>query len=152
MSRVCSYCGCEAETAISRLMADHAAIADLVYRILRLVDGGDVNDAGVLAAELADLFLEHSLGEEEGLFAELRQAGEAVEETDRLVDDHKNLRAALSEAGLVLDGPRLRHVLSELVRHAEVEDSDLFPYAMQQLPDARWAELAAGPARSASSP
>jgi hypothetical protein len=39
------------------------------------------------------------------------------------------------------DPERLRRILADLAEHAEVEDSDLFPFAVQRLPDDRWAEL-----------
>jgi hemerythrin-like domain-containing protein len=138
---MCSYCGCEAETAIAALMADHAVIADLAYRIDRALTEERDDDARVLTSTLAEVFARHSLEEEAGLFAGLRQAGEATESLDRLVAEHRYLRPALSAPGVVDNPERLRRILADLAEHAEVEDSDLFPFAVQRLPDARWAEL-----------
>jgi hypothetical protein len=142
---MCSYCGCDGESAIAALMADHAVIGDLAYRIGRAVDDERLEVAAGLTAQLAEAFTRHSLLEEAGLFAQMRQAGAATDEIDRLVADHERLRPALSAPDPTSDPSRLRRLLTELTRHAEVEDDDLFPFAMQQLPDARWAELAPTP-------
>jgi hemerythrin-like domain-containing protein len=140
---MCSYCGCEAEAVIAGFMADHARIGDLEYRILQAVDDQRLDDAAGLTRELAEVFSRHSLAEESGLFAQLQQHGEAVEEVDRLVGEHRRLRPSLAAEDLVSDPERLRQLLAELALHAEVEDNDLFPFAIQVLPDDCWAELAA---------
>ncbi len=139
---MCSYCGCEAEPVIERLMDDHALISDLIYRVGEALDAGCPDDAARLTARLAAEFERHSRIEEAGLFAQMTEAGEAVEELERLLGEHRLLRPALHEAGLAADPSRLRALLSTLTRHAEVEDNDLFPYALQQLPNERWAALA----------
>jgi len=142
---MCSYCGCEAEAVISALMADHAAIGDLAYGMGQALDEQRLDRAARLAGELAEAFARHSLLGEAGLFGRLREAGVATEEVDRLVADHERLRPALSAPNATGDPRRLRRLLLELTRHAEVEDDDLFPFAMQQLPDYCWAELAPVP-------
>ena len=62
-----------------------------------------------------------------------------------LMADHERLRPALSDPDPTSDPGRLRRLLIELTRHAEMEDDDLFPFAMQQLPNACWDELAPAP-------
>lgn len=140
---MCSYCGCEAETVVAKLMSDHGIIADLSYRVSKAMDDGHLEQAARLVAELAAVFTSHSLEEEAGLFTQLRLAGEANLEVEGLVDDHRRLRAALSEADAASDPAHLRRLLDDLARHAQIEDTDLFPFAMQQLPDARWSALSA---------
>lgn len=140
---MCSYCGCEAEAVVAGLMADHAVIADLAYRIRRALDDRRSGEAADLTAQLAEAFEDHSLEEEAGLFAQLNAAGEALEEVEQLIGDHRRLRPALSNQAAVGDPQRLLGLLDELARHAEVEDNDLFPFAMQQLPDACWSALTA---------
>lgn len=138
---MCSYCGCEAEPVIESLMQDHAVISHLVYRVRRELAAGDVARAAELTADLAREFEVHSLGEEAGLFAEMSAAGEARAEIDRLIADHVRLRAALAEPGVLADpvaAATLRVVLDDLVAHAETEDDDLFPFALQVLPAAAW--------------
>jgi hemerythrin-like domain-containing protein len=142
---MCSYCGCEAESVIAALMADHAVIADLAYRIGRALDDERLEVAVGLTAELAEAFSRHSLLEEAGLFAQLRDAAGAEDEVDQLVADHERLRSALSAPDPTSDPSRLRRLLIELTRHAEMEDDDLFPFAMQQLPNDCWADLAPAP-------
>ena len=149
---MCSYCGCEAEAVIAGFMADHAEIADLEYRILRALDDQRLDDAAGLTKELSEVFARHSLSEEAGLFAQLRQKGEATAEVDRLVGEHRRLRPALAAEDAVSDLRRLRQLLAELARHAEVEDNDLFPYAIQVLPDDCWAGQTSGSGDETSSP
>lgn len=148
---MCSYCGCEAEPLITALMDDHALIADLAYRVGQAVDSGDTGTAGLLMAELAGRFEVHSLTEDAGLFAELSAAGEAPGEVERLLADHRRLRPLLASPGLPGDPDRLRAALADLEQHAQMEDNDLFPYALQVLPAAGWDRInqAAQPHRAA---
>jgi hypothetical protein len=60
---------------------------------------------------------------------------------DRLLEDHRRLRPGLSEARLEERPVRLRALLDELTRHAEVEDNDFFPFVLQTLPDSCWEAL-----------
>ncbi|HET9070272.1 MAG TPA: hemerythrin domain-containing protein [Acidimicrobiales bacterium] len=138
---MCSYCGCEAEPAVRALMAEHDRIADLAYRARAASVGGDPQ-AGALLAEVAAAFADHSRGEEAGLFAQLRLAGEGVEEVDELEAQHRRLRAALADPTLAGRPTDLVAVLAELAEHAEREDDDLFPFALQRLPDESWSALA----------
>ena len=138
---MCSYCGCEAEPVIEELMADHADISDLAYRIIGAVERGDTGNAERMLADVADRFARHSEAEEAGLFAQLRAAGEATEEVERLVGDHRRFRPALRQPGLATRPAELRALLLELTVHAETEDDDLFPFAIQVLPAARWDTL-----------
>lgn len=139
---MCSYCGCEAEPSITALTEDHAVIADLAYQLNRLVHAdyqeGDADGARTLLADLAERFRVHSLREEQGLFAELAAAGEATGELRRLLADHRRLRPLLASPDLVDQPGRLRATLAELAQHAETEDNDLFPYALQTLPAEKW--------------
>lgn len=136
---MCSYCGCEAEPVISTLMDDHAAIASLVREVEKHLDAGEVERAFEYAADLAIMFNRHTQSEERGLFCQLQAAGEATEEVVRLLADHREIRAGLIVAARSRDGGMLRHVLDRLVVHAQTEDNDLFPFALQRLPNERWA-------------
>ena len=142
MASVCSYCGCESEEVIATLMADHARIADLVYRIRQALDQERFEDVGLLTRGLADEFERHSREEETGLFTQCRMSGEGVQELDRLIEDHRRLRPALAQESLVERPHRLRILLEDLTRHAEVEDNDFFPFVLQALPNKCWDALA----------
>ena len=138
---MCSYCGCEAEPVIEELMADHADISDMAYRILGAVERGDAPTAERVLVEVADRFARHSEMEEAGLFAQLRATGEAVEEVERLTGDHRRFRTELRQPGLVRRPAELRSLLMDLTVHAETEDDDLFPFAIQVLPALQWDSL-----------
>jgi hemerythrin-like domain-containing protein len=139
---VCSYCGCQSEAVIATLMADHAEFADLSYGIQRALDQGRPDDAGLLTSRLAREFERHSENEEAGLFRQARLSCEGTDELDRLEDDHRTLRSRLGEEKLAQRPDRLRALLEDLTRHAEVEDNDFFPFVLQSLPDRCWEALA----------
>jgi hypothetical protein len=123
-------------------MADHAEIADLVYRIRQALDAGRPDDAGLLTTRLARKFERHSRNEEAGLFRQVRLSGEGTDELDWLEDDHRTLRRRLAQEKLVEQPHRLRTLLQDLTRHAELEDNDFFPFVLQSLPDESWEALA----------
>ncbi len=137
---MCSYCGCEAEPVIEALMADHAWIASRVRAITRALGQNDTGNVQLLAAELAEEFGRHAALEEAGLFTQLREAGEAVDEVERLTVEHRQLAEGFS-ASVKSGGDSLGILLAMLMRHAQAEDNDLFPYAMQMLPNECWEEI-----------
>ena len=135
---MCSYCGCEAEPLITALMDQHAVIADLAYQVDQALRTGATNRTQTLMVELGQRFEEHSSKEEAGLFAELAGAGEALEMLTQLWADHRRLRPLLASSGLADEPSRLRMVLADLAEHAQTEDCDLFPYALQVLSAEAW--------------
>lgn len=135
---MCSYCGCEAEPVVETLMDDHAAIAGRTRRITDALAERRYRLAEALVAELARFFNHHRRMEEAGVFAQLRRAGEATEEVDRLIGEHRRLCAGLGRPDIVEHPHELRVLLGELSGHAETEDTDLFPFAMQTLPNPSW--------------
>jgi hemerythrin-like domain-containing protein len=139
---ICSYCGCESEEIIATLMGDHARIGELVYLIRQALDEERLGDARLLTNQLAAEFERHSREEEAGLFTQVRLSGEGTEELDRLVEDHGRLRSGLSQERLIERPDRLRALLEDLSRHAEVEDNDFFPFVLQALPSRYWEALA----------
>jgi hypothetical protein len=121
-------------------MADHAWISTRVRWIKEALDRRDTDGLGSLVAGLAKTFAHHAAVEEAGLFTQLRGAGEALEEVAELIADHRRIVAGLT-ADTASSPDQLRRVLDELVCHAQVEDNDLFPYAMQMLPNERWGQV-----------
>ena len=136
---MCSYCGCEAEPAIALLMGDHATVASLIRAAESRLDAGDIDRAFEVAADIQVIFGRHSRMEERGLFAQLQAAGEATEEVATLVVEHRKITAGLSAAAGARDGALLKRVLEFLSCHAQTEDNDLFPFALQRLPNEKWA-------------
>ena len=135
---MCSYCGCEAEPVISLLMDDHATVTSLIGDAEGRLNAGDVARAFEVAADIQVIFGRHSRMEERGLFAQLQAAGEATEEVATLVVEHRKITAGLSAAAGVRDGAMLKRVLGFLMAHAQTEDNDLFPFALQRLPNENW--------------
>jgi hypothetical protein len=123
-------------------MADHARIADLVYRIRQALNEGRPDSLGLLITRLAEEFDRHSRDEEAGLFTQVRMSDEGTEELDRLEEDHRRLRTGLGEERLVERPDRLRALLDDLTNHAEIEDNDFFPFVVQSLPNKYWEALA----------
>ncbi len=135
---MCSYCGCEAEKVMKGLSDEHEAIAFLARQIVDNLDQGDIATAAMQTAQLADLFDRHGTSEENGLFRQLLLAGEAVEEVENLLADHIKFRNGFGSPTAASRPDELRELLKELVNHAELEETDLFPYAWQVLPGESW--------------
>lgn len=141
---MCTYCGSEAETELCSLAHDHAEMQELASEVGAALEAHESGRAHELMARLLDLFDDHVAEEERGLFRELASAGESSEEVTWLESEHRALRQGLCLA--VLEGlGGARGPLSELCRHADREDTDLFPYAQQVLKDERWANLGGHP-------
>jgi Hemerythrin HHE cation binding domain len=141
---MCIYCRCAPETELCSLAYDHAQMRELANEIEATVLERRFGKAYALMARLLNLFDAHVAEEERGLFGQLTDAGEAGEEVGRLEAEHRVLRRDLSMA--VLEGLRdVRPLLSRLCLHADIEDTDLFPFAHQVLCDERWAGLAGHP-------
>jgi hemerythrin-like domain-containing protein len=129
-------------------MADHARIAELVYQIRQALERERLDDAGHLVTRLAEEFDRHSRDEEAGLFKQVRMSGAGTAELDRLMEDHARIRPGLRTENQVERPDRLRALLDDLTRHAEVEDNDFFPFVLQTLPNESWDALAiTAPAR-----
>jgi hemerythrin-like domain-containing protein len=122
-------------------MADHAEIADLTYRITRALDAHDSAAAAPFVRQLAARFAEHSSAEENGLFHHLQAAGEAGHQIHHLINQHGRIRATLADPRLLTRPTEMRDLLVEIALHAETEDNDLFPFAIQVLPALRWDQI-----------
>jgi hypothetical protein len=137
---MCSYCGCESEAVVAELMAEHETVGLMARRASTALATGDRRTTLDTCAEIAALFDAHGGKEEAGLFAELRAEGLAVDVVRGLEADHRRIEVglALLAAG---DTSHLGQVLAELLDHAEREDSDLFPAALQLLPNDAWSRI-----------
>ncbi len=141
---MCSYCGCEAETVISELMADHAEIALMVDHVNAALARGNRTAAAATCGEIAQLFSAHARKEEEGLFAALRSDPLAAEAVRELESEHRQLELSLEKAARGLSAPAdIFLALATLLDHANREDTDVFPVALQVLPDSAWERIQA---------
>jgi hypothetical protein len=83
------------------------------------------------------LFAVHSQLEEEGLFAELMTDPLATDAISELTAEHRSLQSGL--AALASGAPDASlSTLDTLVVHADREDTDVFPVALQILPNSAW--------------
>ena len=139
---MCSYCGCEAEAVIAELMADHAQLANLAHLARQALVDGDLGIANEQCARIARLFAVHGKKEEEGLFAELRLDPIATEAVEELEAEHRRLDSALSTGPSDLGAAGFADILDLLAAHAEREDTDVFPVALQVLPNEAWDRMA----------
>ncbi len=135
---MCSYCGCEAEKVMKALTDEHVEIAELARKVIGELGRGDLDSTAELVTQLAILFDRHGRFEETGLFKQLVQADEAVEEVERLLKDHLKFRTGFFDPNLASQPDRLRSLIQELLDHAELEETDLFPYAWQVLSGLSW--------------
>lgn len=136
---VCSYCGCEAESVIAELMADHADIALRVDKVNAALAVGDRDAAMTICAEIAALFSAHTRKEEAGLFAELQLDTLATSTIGELEAEHRQLEESLAKAAAgAAAAEDVFLALESLLDHANREDTDVFPVALQVLPDAAW--------------
>lgn len=137
---MCSYCGCESEPAVDALMREHEELARLMHEITALAEPAPPL-AGAKLAELASSFAEHARTEEDGLFARLTAEGEATEVVTRLLEDHVRLVTGLSAGDLLARPLEMNELFADLAEHAEREETDLFPYALQALSPTSWDEI-----------
>ena len=141
---MCAFCGSETETELCSLAYDHAEIGDLANEVGTALDACQLARAHGLMSKLLKLYDQHVAEEESGLFRELADAGEAAAEIKWLESEHRTLRRRMSLAVLE-DFRGIRSVLRDLCRHADMEDTDLFPFAQQVLADKRWVGLGGHP-------
>ena len=138
---MCSYCGCESEAVIAELMGEHAAIASMVDQVSAALHRGDRSEAESVCARIGAMFARHGRMEEDGLFSELRADPIATGTVAELEQDHRRLYEGLARVPTASAGEILE-MLAELLDHANREDTDVFPTALQVLPDRAWERIA----------
>ena len=138
---MCSYCGCESEAVIAELMGEHAAIASMVDKVSAALHRGDRSGAESACAAIAAMFARHGRMEEDGLFSELGADPIATDTVAELEQDHRRLYEGLARVPTASAGEILE-MLAELLDHANREDTDVFPTALQVLPDRAWERIA----------
>jgi hypothetical protein len=138
---VCDDCGCEAIPVIESLMDDHAAMAVWARRITETLEQQRSADVGALTHQLAGCFRHHVEVEHVGLFSQLREAGEASEQVDRLSSESHRLSNDLSDPALSWQSDRLRTLLADVVRYGKVENEELYPLALRRLPTRQWGPI-----------
>lgn len=137
---MCFYCGCRDIPLIKEFIAEHETTLELAGEAAEALREGAVLRARGRLDVMARQLEAHWRGEEDGLFAAMRQDPQYVEYLDELVTDHDRLRALLGEAdpAVGLDRARLLAAFDELRLHIAKEEDGLFPASLTTLSGEQW--------------
>lgn len=100
-SEVCHYCGCREISLIEDFIAEHESATDLAGGAVRALKRGDIAAAQGLLRDMATVLRAHWRGEENGLFAVMRQDDEYTGYIEDLEREHRDLDRLLDTADLV---------------------------------------------------
>ncbi|MFF2432778.1 hemerythrin domain-containing protein [Streptomyces sp. NPDC058107] len=139
-SEVCHYCGCREISLIEDFIAEHESATDLAGGAVRALKRGDIAAAQGLLRDLATVLRAHWQGEENGLFAVMRQDDEYTAYIEDLEREHRDLDRLLDTADLVDrdDRQRFLDAVDELHRHIAKEEDGLFPASLTTLAGDDW--------------
>ncbi|MFD7948135.1 hemerythrin domain-containing protein, partial [Streptomyces sp. NPDC059744] len=139
-SEVCHYCGCREISLIEDFIAEHESATDLAGGAVRALKRGDIAAAQGLLRDMATVLRAHWRGEENGLFAVMRQDDEYTGYIEELEREHRDLDRLLDTADLVDrdDRQRFLDAVDELHRHIAKEEDGLFPASLTTLAGDDW--------------
>lgn len=137
---MCHYCGCRQIPLIIDYISEHDEARGLGADLLEAMDQRDRPRARALLAEMADSLRRHWRGEEDGLFAVMKDNDEYADYIGNLVLEHRQLDALLASADLEdpSDEERVRAAIEDLAQHIRKEEDGLFPAALIALDGADW--------------
>ena len=137
---MCTYCGCTDIPLIKEFVTEHEVALELAEGAAEALREGAVLRARGRLDLLARQLEAHWRGEEEGLFAAMREDPQYTAYLDELVTDHARLRALLGEAdpAVGLDRARLLAAFDELRVHIAKEEDGLFPASLTALSGEQW--------------
>lgn len=150
---MCEYCGCREITVIGRYTLEHEAIVNLLTELRtasQAVAGeaaGPADAAGrarlrAAAQAMAGALDPHTVGEEQGLFAVLREDPDFEPHVKALCAEHVHLDAQLASvaAGEPAAYERFEHALRA---HIDKEENGLFPAAAVAVSGEQWEQIVA---------
>ncbi|MFE5107662.1 hemerythrin domain-containing protein, partial [Streptomyces sp. NPDC056663] len=139
-SEVCHYCGCREISLIEDFIAEHESATDLAGGAVRALKRGDIAAAQGLLRDMATVLRAHWRGEENGLFAVMRQDDEYTGYIEDLEREHRDLDRLLDTADLVDrdDRQRFLDAVDALHRHIAKEEDGLFPASLTTLAGDDW--------------
>ncbi|MFE3188289.1 hemerythrin domain-containing protein [Nocardia sp. NPDC059240] len=125
---------------IKEFIAEHEAVYNLSGEIRRALERGDIATARTDLVEIQRQLLEHWAGEEQGLFAVMRQDPECADYIEALEAEHHGMAAELSTADLTTPEGRqqVSASLDTLWPHIEKEEDGLFPMSLTTLSGEQW--------------
>lgn len=138
---MCSYCGCEDQPHLRELISEHEKISALARDLLNSIEDSGHGPTSTRRELLVEAFSQHAQKEEIGLFRELELDGSGTSEVERLTGEHRHIIGGLTDPKGGNDPETLRSLVAELLSHAEMEETDLFPFAWQVLPPESWMKI-----------
>jgi iron-sulfur cluster repair protein YtfE (RIC family) len=137
---MCHYCGCREIPLIKEFIAEHERVADAAGDALRALAGGDLPRARELVGVMARELDSHWRGEENGLFAVMRENPDYADYIAALVREHRELGALLPTLDLAdpEDVSTLTEAVRELHHHIAKEEDGLFPASLTALSGEEW--------------
>lgn len=137
---MCTYCGCNDIPLIKEFVTEHEVALELAGDAAEALREGAVLRARGRLDLLARQLEAHWRGEEQGLFAAMREDPQYVEYLDELTGDHARLRALLGQAdpAVALDRAHLLAAFDDLRVHIAKEEDGLFPASLTTLSGEQW--------------
>ena len=137
---MCHYCGCREIPLIKEFIAEHERVTDAAGDALRALAGGDLPRARELVGVMARELENHWRGEENGLFAVMRDDPDYAGYIAALVREHRELGALLPTLDLAdpEDVRTLTEAVQELHHHIAKEEDGLFPASLTALSGEEW--------------
>ncbi|MEV7420151.1 hemerythrin domain-containing protein [Streptomyces sp. NPDC089919] len=137
---MCHYCGCREIPLIKEFIAEHETVTDAAGDAVRALDRGDVARATALAGAMAGELASHWKGEEDGLFAVMRDDPEYAGYIAALEAEHRELGAFLARMDLSDPATEalFRKAVDELHHHISKEEDGLFPASLTALTGDEW--------------
>ncbi|MDG4857406.1 hemerythrin domain-containing protein [Streptomyces sp. T-3] len=137
---MCHYCGCREIPLIKEFIAEHERVTDAAGDAARALERGDTARARELVDVMARELDAHWRGEEEGLFAVMREDPEYADYIADLVREHRELAALLPalDLGNPDDVRTLLEAIDELHHHIAKEEDGLFPASLTALSGDEW--------------
>ncbi|MFE6756813.1 hemerythrin domain-containing protein [Streptomyces sp. NPDC057684] len=125
---------------IKEFIAEHERVTDAAGDTVRALGRGDTSAARELVDVMSRELATHWQGEEDGLFAVMRDDPEYTDYIDALVAEHRELAALLPALDLAdpTDVHRFRTAADELHRHIAKEEDGLFPASLTALSGDEW--------------
>lgn len=137
---MCFYCGCREIPLLRDYITEHERVTDLGANLTEALRRGDLRFARQLMADITAELESHWRGEEDGLFAVMREESEYREYIDKLIAEHRELRDLLTTAdpAAAPDRTRIIAALEELHEHIAKEEDGLFPASLTSLTGGQW--------------
>ena len=137
---MCHYCGCRQIPLIRDYIAEHERVLDLGHRALEQGGRGELDAAQVTVARMHAELRSHWQGEEEGVFALMRDDVLYRAHIDPLIEEHRELDELLGNLDVHEARHRivLRDQVDELHLHISKEEDGIFPVTLVEFSGPEW--------------